>query len=225
LGKTDFDEYADDYNQILEKQLSFFSEDKSYFAEYKVKLVRAHVQAEPQSILEFGCGIGRSMKYLRTYFPQAEISGCDISDKCLEVARKENEYAFFFNNGTDDSTYCYDLIVVANVFHHVSHTEYDSTIERINRYLNPNGQLFIFEHNPFNPVTRHLVKVCPFDSDAVLLYPNNMKRLIVNHGFNIINFKYTLFFPPKIGRIAGKLDHYLSWLPMGGQYFFQAVKS
>jgi hypothetical protein len=35
--------------------------------------------------------------------------------------------------------------------------------------LKEDGHFIIFEHNPINPVTRHLVKNCPFDADAVLL--------------------------------------------------------
>ncbi len=34
--------------------------------------------------------------------------------------------------------------------------------------LKKKGRVYIFEHNPYNPVTRYLVATCEFDRDAVL---------------------------------------------------------
>ena len=83
LKKVDFDEYAEDYDTLLGQQLNFFSEDVDYYARYKVDLVAELLGADatdkPLKILEFGCGTGRNLVTFRQLFPNAELTGGDIS--------------------------------------------------------------------------------------------------------------------------------------------------
>ncbi len=44
---------------------------------------------KPQRILEVGCGTGRNLQSLRKIFPQAEITGIDLSADMLEIARRK----------------------------------------------------------------------------------------------------------------------------------------
>ena len=41
-------------------------------------------------------------------------------------------------------------------------------MKEINRVLKLGGRLYFFEHNPWNPFTRFLVRTCPFDKNAQL---------------------------------------------------------
>ena len=41
--------------------------------------------------------------------------------------------------------------------------------------LRPKGRIYIFEHNPFNPVTRWVVKHTAIDRNAVLLKPAEVR--------------------------------------------------
>jgi S-adenosylmethionine-diacylgycerolhomoserine-N-methlytransferase len=43
----------------------------------------------PRRILEVGCGTGRNLKSLKKHFPNAEITGVDLSADMLEVAGKK----------------------------------------------------------------------------------------------------------------------------------------
>lgn len=45
--------------------------------------------ATPARILEVGCGTGKNLVNLCRLFPQAEITGVDLSDTMLEVARRK----------------------------------------------------------------------------------------------------------------------------------------
>src|SRR4051812_32202639 len=96
MEKNDFDQYAKNYNEILTEQLKFYEKDDSYFAEYKVVKLKTLLKSEPKSILDFGCGIGRSTLFLKKHFPQAKIYGCDTSQKCLNEAAKLQPLAEFF---------------------------------------------------------------------------------------------------------------------------------
>ena len=71
--KVDFDNFAGKYENILDKQLDFFGEENSYFAEYKVKIIKDTLGSDPSDILEFGCGIGRNLKYVTEMFPGSKI--------------------------------------------------------------------------------------------------------------------------------------------------------
>ena len=49
-------------------------------------LMRASCVAKPQRILEVGCGTGRNLPGLRRRFPQAHITGVDLSEQMLAIA-------------------------------------------------------------------------------------------------------------------------------------------
>ena len=63
----------------------------------------------------------------------------------------------------------FDLVIASCVFHHIPPQDQQMAIRYCYSRLKQGGHFIIFEHNPVNPVTRHLVKNCPFDADAVLL--------------------------------------------------------
>lgn len=47
--------------------------------------------ADPKRILEVGCGTGRNLKSLRRIFPNADITGVDLSADMLNVARRKTD--------------------------------------------------------------------------------------------------------------------------------------
>ena len=50
-------------------------------------LARAGVS--PRRVIDYGCGEGRWFSLVHDAFPQAEISGCDISGRALELAGEQ----------------------------------------------------------------------------------------------------------------------------------------
>ena len=223
MGKVDFDDFAHDYKEIIDKQISFFQIGSDYFAKYKVSVVKRLLQHKPKNILEFGCGIGGNIKYLLKTFPFAAVTGCDLSQKSLSVAAQDNpdaEFCMLPKIATPDSTK-FDLIFVANVFHHISPQERGDTIDLLKHLTTPDGEIFLFEHNPYNPVTRHLVNTCPFDADAKLLKPKEIISLLERAGFSIIRRDFILFFPSAL-RLLRPIERHLSFIPLGGQYVVQA---
>jgi hypothetical protein len=55
----------------------------------------------------------------------------------------------------------------STVFHHIEPEFRPKAIRDISELLRERGNIFIFEHNPFNPITNYLVKTCIFDADAI----------------------------------------------------------
>ena len=78
--------------------------------------------------------------------------------------------------------------------------------------------MFIFEHNPYNPLTLKLVANCEFDVDAELIKKKDLIKICKKNKFNIFKSGYIHFFPSKLGFMF-KLENYLKWLFLGAQYF------
>lgn len=221
-NRVNFDDYTDNYNQLLKEKTQFFSPSEEYFARYKVDIVRKQVRSPVKRLLEYGCGIGRNIPFLQHAFPQAVIVGSDISSASLDSARQENpEVEFILEDGHVGAIEKFDVIFVAGVFHHIPVEQRISVAKTISDRLSPGGMLFVFEHNPYNPVTRRIVNTCPYDEDAVLLKPFEMQGILRQAGFKLERRSYCLFIPPSLPALI-PLEHRLGWLPLGGQYWVQA---
>ena len=224
--KVNFDNYADNYDEELKKSMGFFGEENAYFAEYKIRIVKDNIGCKPLSILEYGCGTGRHMKFLSSYFPEAKVSGCDISRKSIEVAEKENPKSDFFLIDSENiisRKNDYDLIFISCVFHHIEPPLRKEAIQNVYELMKEGGELFLFEHNVYNPLTLKIVRECAFDKDAVLLPPAETIRLVKGSGLNLIAKKYSLFFPAAL-KFLRPVEKYLSAIPLGGQYYVHAKK-
>jgi SAM-dependent methyltransferase len=223
LDKVKFDDYADDYQKILQEQLGFFDKDEGYFAEYKIEILKKYIKNPPKKILEYGCGVGRNLKYLIKHFQQSKIYAADISKKSLVIAKADNPSVKFFLLGEDIIADRFDLIFVALVFHHIETGLRSKVMGEISDLLNEDGNIFIFEHNPYNPVARYLVNTCVFDADAVLLKKRELIKLLIGAKLSINVYRYTLFFPSFLKKLRF-LEPRLGYLPLGGQYFISANK-
>ncbi|MDM0017570.1 class I SAM-dependent methyltransferase [Variovorax saccharolyticus] len=223
--KVDFDDHKDTYNALLRESVGFFSPDEAYFARYKVELVKKAARSErPLRILEYGCGIGRNIPFLKAAFPTAVIEGSDVASASLEMARKENPgVSFYLEDGSHDAE-PFDMIFVASVYHHIPPAERSAATASLFRRLRSGGELYVFEHNPYNPVTRRIVNNCPYDADAVLLKPAELRSLIRGASFEVTASAYCLFIPPKLSALAW-MERALGWLPLGGQYWVRGTRA
>lgn len=222
--RVDFDHYAERYEELLQNQLGFFSSDRGYFSDYKVSLMRAGTTKSASRILDFGCGIGLTLPYLKKYFPDAVLHATDISSKSLErVAARWPGVQIIMDDELDKHRF--DLILVAGVLHHVPVPERLSVLSRLGELLTHDGEVFVFEHNPFNPVTCRLVSACPFDADAVLISMRHLLNLMrSSRVLNPCGSGYCLFFPECLQPLR-PIETALRWLPLGGQYFVRATKT
>ena len=160
------------------------------------------------------------------YFPKLKIYGIDPSVESIDTASSKNQNCIFHAyNGIDIpfQNNSFDAAILSNVLHHILPIERRKNIVEIYRILNKNGYLFIFEHNPFNPVTRYIVKNCEFDADAHLVSQNNCIKLLKALGFQIVEARYIVFFPKAL-KLLRPLEEHLGFLPLGAQYFIAAQK-
>lgn len=225
-AKIDFDDYSANYDDLLRESTKLYVDDAEYFAKYKVDLIQQAARENGvvvRRVLEYGCGTGRNIGYLRNAFPGAEIVGTDVSVDSLRVAKQNHPAQQFEVEGPGLELGSFDLIFVASVFHHIPPAVRAEVMLTLANRLEPCGALDVFEHNPYNPVTRRIVSTCPFDADAVLLKPDELRRLFENAGLRLQRKTFCLFVPPRLKWLL-PLEKYLGWLPLGGQYWVSAGK-
>ena len=225
----EFDEYAENYRSIHSEKIKLSGADSFYFAEFKVRLLEAHVKNETLQILDVGCGDGATEIFMMKYFPLWKVEGIDISFKSIETAKKRGlsntTFHFYDGNKIPFAENQFDIIFMAGVLHHVNYDLHTLLLEEIYRVLKPAGKLCLFELNPLNPLTRYLVNTCEFDKHAKLLNARYTESLLKKNRFWLTKKNYIIFFPRK-GLLSKFifLEKFLQWLPLGGQYFIIAEK-
>jgi len=224
-----FDTFATSYDRELKDSLrSFYIKDISLFAEYKIKKVASILSLKPANMLEFGCGTGRNSSFMQKWFPESSIYGCDISEKSLEIARSMNPSVHYdkITNTADLSRYKqpFDCIFVSNVFHHIPFNEHQIWLDALYGILSKNGIIFIFEHNPYNPITKYIFKNSDIDKGATMLYPSYCYNLLKRANFTKIKRKYSLFFTWR-NTVFEFIEQLFWWFPLGAQYYLQGEKT
>ena len=221
----DFDRFAGEYSRVLDDSLSMSGEDSSYFAEYKaLYLKRVLGSSFAGKVLDFGCGVGLLAHYLQIHLPEALINGFDVSQGSIAKVDPALSSRGLFSSALEDLPKDYDLIVVANVMHHIAPEQRPSVLQDLASRLRPEGTISIFEHNPANPVTRWVVEHCPFDDDAILLPPRETAAWLEGAGLRLTRRDYIVFLPSFMRRFRA-LESRLGWLRLGAQYVILAAKN
>jgi SAM-dependent methyltransferase len=220
----DFDRFAGNYEQTLGQALAVSGEGAAYYAAYKAKfLQRTLTRSFAGRILDFGCGVGLLSGFLGECFPEAQIDGFDVSAASIERVPSAIRMGGLFTSNTRELAQDYQLIVIANVLHHVLPQSRQALLRELGGRLAANGILSIFEHNPRNPLTRRVVERCPFDEDAVLLCPAEVKGYLRAANLRLLRHDYIVFFPHALGWLRF-VEPWLAWLPAGAQYAVLAEK-
>jgi SAM-dependent methyltransferase len=227
LQQAEFDRFADEYLATHTQNLKISGEQPDYFARYKIdELLRRwtkEARPQPGAVLDFGCGIGASLPLLQQAFPAARITGLDVSERSLAIARARAPAGVTlaaYDGGADIplGAASFDLIFTACVFHHIDPGHHAALLASLKSLLKPGGVLCVFEHNPLNPVTRYIVATCPFDENAVLIPGATLKARLSAAGFPRVRIRYTGFFPAALSALR-PLEPSMGAVPLGAQYY------
>ena len=207
-----FDGYARDYEDLHKASVAASGEDPAYFHDYKIDCLRRRGLCRGP-LLDYGCGTGNLTERLaRAAGEVGEIHGFDPSTESLAEARARAPSAVLHDDPRALPREHFATAVLSGVLHHVAPPERAGVLETVRSTLRPGGAIVVFEHNPLNPVTRRAVAACPFDDDAILLWPWEARRLLVRAGFTDVSLEYIVFFPkalaflrplePRLRRVA-----------------------
>ena len=119
--------------------------------------------------LDFGCGNGRMLKSpleseaLKPFLVQGRLKlfGFDTSVESIHEAKSllgDDRVCLTSEFDRLNRDVRFDLVISCHVFHHIPPAERGATVKTLHAWMKPGARLVIWEHNPFNPFTRVLVK-------------------------------------------------------------------
>ncbi len=233
---AEFDEYAADYQGGLDNPIKrMMGSSPDQFIAVKARWL---LRREPQllkgglSVLDYGCGVGSLMRVLTSLGAKASFTGCDISRGMLQQTAKRwpadlgppPELAPQDGARTPFADRQFDVATVSAVLHHVPLADRPSVYAELARVLKPGGRLYVFEHNPRNPLVRHVIARTPIDRNAILLDASEVRHGLLDSTRYDLDTDYLMFMPPGIAPLRG-VDRLLAWLPLGAQYAVAARKA
>ena len=228
MDEAQFDRFADEYEALQAASVRVSGEGPEYFWRYKVvDLARicAESGVRPRAVLDFGAGVGNSVPYLREQFPGAEITCLDVSRKSLSVGERRfpgaADFAWFDGGRIPFNDATYDVAFVACVLHHIAASEHVRLLGELKRVVRPGGMVMVYEHNPYNPVTRKVVRECAYDEGVTLIAPDALTLRFRAAGMPKPSMRYRVFFPRALAALR-PMENALSWLPLGAQYYVYA---
>jgi SAM-dependent methyltransferase len=226
--KSEFDRFAFSYDQLLRDTFrNGFASDPAHFHRRKwlvIQRLLAKVGRRPQLMdwLDVGCGQGQLLELASAHF--ASSSGCDPSAQMLShrasftTRHQLNPYELPYPSQS------FDFVTAVCVYHHVARNLRTMLTREIRRVLRPGGLFCIIEHNPYNPVTRQIVKRCPIDAHAELLSLSYARTIVEDSGFKASESEYFLHLPERLFSLLGCLESLFRKVPLGGQYAIIAEK-
>ncbi len=222
---------ASDYERQLDRNYSLIGESCSDMVERKVSaLLRFLSQQTPlrrHKVLDVGCGVGLAEKILSDSPLIESVTGIDLSFESLHVASdralpsahyvQANGIQLPFNSGI------FDAVFTVCTLHHVDTSLRLEFLREMYRVLRPQGWLFAFEHNPYNPITRFFVRICEWDHGCKLLRPSELVSNFMNTNLRDIRRHFLVFFPSLL-KPALAFEKHLWWCPLGAQFFVSGKK-
>ncbi len=222
---SEFDAYASDYRERIERIVGFSGRSHQFFVETKVNhlletLTSLGAVPKQMRMLDLGCGTGETDSLLVPHV--GELHGLDISAASIAIAgqRPENasvRYATYPGGQLPYENDTFDAVFAITVLHHVPRGDWTRFFQEMTRVIKPGGFVILYEHNPFNPLTRWVVSRCEFDREAVLLSARTAQGLYRTAGLRIEQVAHLLLFPWQ-GAWLRRVERALQNLPLGAQY-------
>jgi ubiquinone/menaquinone biosynthesis C-methylase UbiE len=118
-------------------------------------ILRSQLTAPPRDILDLGCSVGMSTFALQATYPDAKLTGLDLSPYYLAVAHyrsQERHAPINWRHGTAESTgleaASFDLVSACLLFHELPQTAAKAIFSEARRLLRPGGYFALMDMNP-----------------------------------------------------------------------------
>lgn len=155
-----------------------------------------NINIAPNNILDLGCGAGMSTFALQEIYPNAQVTGVDLSPYFLAVAKYRGEQdrkninwvnTAAESTGLPDGSF--DLVSACLVFHELPTAAAEAIIAEARRLLRPGGYLAIMDMNPQSEI---FLKMPPYiltllkSTEPYLdqYFALDMKQAFTKAGFN-----------------------------------------
>lgn len=125
----------------------------------------ARGDVEPRKILDVGCSVGMSTRYISDAFPMADVVGLDLSPYMLAVASvsdqgvEGSERRTWVHGKGEETKYpdnTFDVVSLAFVIHECPEKATAALMREAHRILKPGGTFVMTDNNPQSPVIQNL---------------------------------------------------------------------
>jgi ubiquinone/menaquinone biosynthesis C-methylase UbiE len=225
-----FDAHAKTYSEDIDAVLGRYGANHDFFTQHKASLIQDLLLErffDPAAVhlLDVGCGVAKIHEYFRGKYNG--VSGVDVSENSLDIAKvnyPEFNYSVYDGQRLPLGDKSVDVTIAICVFHHVPPEQWQELANEMLRVLRPGGISIVIEHNPYNPLTRHIVNTCPLDEGVVLLSPSTLRKLFSLHNQTKVETRTILTIPAKT-KFLRTIDKVLGNLPFGTQYYLVTEKN
>ncbi|KAF7146052.1 hypothetical protein RHSIM_Rhsim04G0074100 [Rhododendron simsii] len=122
-----------------------------------------------ENILDIGCSVGVSSRYLANKFPSAKVTGLDLSPYFLAVAQfkekkstpRKNPISWVHANGEDTRlpAQSFDIVSIAYVLHECPARAILNLVKEAFRLLRPGGTFAVTDNSPKSKILQELSPV------------------------------------------------------------------
>ena len=129
-------------------------------------ILTSQISTQPQDILDLGCSVGMSTFALQDAYPQAKITGLDLSPYFLAVAQYQSQqrqksiqwvHAAAESTGLPEASF--DLVSIFLMCHELPQSATMEILREARRVLRPGGHLAIMDMNPKSEI---YIKMPPY---------------------------------------------------------------
>lgn len=177
---------------------------------FKNALLKQANLNENQQSLDLACGTGTLSISIKKSFPQIEITGFDVDEEILKIARRKARFAHTeinFKQGFSDKlpfeNECFDRVFSTLFFHHLTLERKHKTLQEILRVLKPNGEFhladFALPRNRSQFVLSKWIRLIDGFETTHDNLRGRLKLLMEENGFQ--NVERTGYFKTIIGTI------------------------
>lgn len=118
------------------------------------EVLKSKINNQPRDILDLGCSVGMSTFALQKVYPEAKITGLDLSPYFLAVANYRSEHNTQINwlhaaaESTGLANNSFDLISAFLMFHELPQLATQQILSEARRLLRPGGYFAFMDMNP-----------------------------------------------------------------------------
>jgi SAM-dependent methyltransferase len=218
-----YDGYRDSYVDDLDAAVRFSGKDHEFFTRRKadelLELAERYVAAaRTLNALDVGCGIGLTDSFLVGRF--ASLTGVDVTPGVLERAAERNldaHYELYDGERLPWGEETFDVTFCAGVVQVLPPERRSAFLGELRRVTDGRGIVVVFEHNPYNPLTRLAVRRFSLGHDAQMLPARHLVDLAERAGLAVLERAHILLLPSD-SPAARKVERRLERLPLGAQY-------
>ncbi len=174
-------------NYISVERLNFYEEILRLLTDrHKIDL------SNQKNIADMGCGTGHLLKIISERYPKTKLSGFEISDNAIKLAKnncsKADYYNFDIYKGYDLK---FELLISSEVIEHLLYP--DKALEKLKEMLEINGTIFISVPNGRIDTFKGHINYWSKESWKVFIEQHfNDFSLVITDSFNNGNNLYAL---------------------------------